>query len=171
MPHKGKRAQTQLNMKKLGVILINGSVTISDPCYEPHIWCAAVMNVMPGQWVCLAERLSENLIGALRICKPGCESVIPDEDYCSVAVDSGQCGFFDTAYYEEKHPAAFVDDSEVSKKWYDEVCKITSQQKCGLTSNSFGVVASSGFGEGVYPVYIGREAHGDIVAIEIRFIG
>ena len=172
MPHKGKRAQTQLNMEKLGVILIKGSVTITDPCYEPRIWCAAVMNVLPGQWVCQAEKLSK-LIKTLRICKPGAESVIPDENYCSVAVHSGRCGFFDTAYYEEKHPSKLVDDSEISRKWYEEVCKITTRERCGLTSDSFGVVASSGYSDdnGVFPVYVGRDAHGDIVVIEIRFIG
>lgn len=170
MPHKGKRAQTQLSMEKLGVILINGSVTISDPCYEPHIWCAAVMNVMPGQWVCQGEKLS-GYVKTLRICKPGYEGVTPDEGYCSVAVDSGQCGFFDTAYYEEKHPMISVEQSEVEDEWYDKICEITNNRDYGLAPDSFGVVASSGFGDGVYPVYVGRDAHGDIVVIEIRFIG
>lgn len=148
-------------MEKLGVILINGSLTITDPCYEPHIWCAAVMNVMPGQWVCQAEKVYDKYVKTLRICKPGYESVIPDEHYCSVSVDSGQCGFFDTAYYEKKQP---------DEKWYKEVCEITLNKYCGLTSDSYGVVSSSAYGDGAYRVYVGREAHGDIVAIEIRFI-
>lgn len=156
-------------MEKIGVILINGSVTISDPCYEPRIWCAAVMNVLPGQWVCQGEKLS-GCVKTLRICKPGYEGVPPDEDYCSVAVDSGQCGFFDTVYYEEKHPMISVEQSEVEDEWYDKICEITDNRGYGLAPDSLGVVASSGFGDGVYPVYVGRDAHGKIVAIELRFI-
>lgn len=66
-----------------------------------------------------------------------------------------------------------MDDSEISKKWYEEVYEMTTRKRCGLTSDSFGVVASSGYGDsnGVFPVYVGRDAHGDIVVIEIRFIG
>lgn len=66
-----------------------------------------------------------------------------------------------------------MDDSEISKKWYEEVCEITTRERCGLTSDSFGVVASSSYSDdnGVFPVYVGRDAHGEIMAIEIRFIG
>lgn len=167
MPHKGKRAQTQLNMEKLGVILINGSVTISDPCYEPHIWCAAVMNVLPGQWVCQAEKVSDTCVKTLRICKPGCEKKVkPDERWCTVSVESGKCGFFDTETYEKIYASQDKADA-----WYKETNRIALDKACGLMSDSFGVVSISYNGDGVFPVYVGRDNHGDIVSIEIRFIG
>lgn len=158
-------------MERIGVILIRESVTITDPCLNPRDWRGAVMNIPPGQWFCEAELVGDVFVKTLRISKPGYESrFIPSEKYCSVEVVSGQCGFFDTEYYEESR------GGERGDSWYKSVCEICQTERCGLTQDSLGVVSASGYGRGdfcrgIYPVYIGRDPrhYSDIVTIEIRF--
>lgn len=63
----------------------------------------------------------------------------------SCGVDSGQIMIVDPCY---------VIDGKFSKQQYDECCTVTlGKESAGQIMNSLAVVASSGIGDGYYPVY------------------
>jgi len=83
----------------------------------------------------------------------------------SIGVDSRQCGFFDFDYYKEHRP----DDS-----WYRRICDITLDSK-GLSKrwgaiDNKGVVSASGYGKGLYDLYISKNTNGEIVGMRVEFI-
>lgn len=82
-------------------------------------------------------------------------------------MDSGQCGFFDPDYYEQNQSD---DDFENLQSWYRRVCKLTLHEPDWETIEEKGVVASSGFGDGCYGVYVNRNRSGYIVGLKLKFI-
>jgi hypothetical protein len=77
-------------------------------------------------------------------------------------VDSGQAGVFDAASYRNDAYAAGITtpevdfslpgDPEEGDAWYTKMCKFTLASD-GWGSYDRGVVSSSGWGDGMYPVY------------------
>lgn len=150
----------------LGEISLNGSIAITDPCYEPGTWCSGELQMLPGTYKCKAIEKMCGLWG-----KRICELTIQHIDYLKVkpteecafevGVDSGQAGFFDTLYYQ----AHFSSD-----EWYKRVCNITlNGDECG-TIDGVGVVSSSGYGDGGYSCFVAENESGYIVAARIEFI-
>lgn len=74
-----------------------------------------------------------------------------------VAVDSGMMGIFDAKYYPEEN-----------EEFYEQVLKTMGMKHNAVMFQSFGVISSTGNGDGAYPAYkclIG----GRVVAIQIDF--
>jgi len=88
-----------------------------------------------------------------------------------VGVDSGQAGFFDDAFYQndtvfEELPAPGF---AIGDLWYRHVCDITlSKMSAGVLP--YGVVSSSGFGDGGYTCYTHADENGVIDFAFIVFI-
>jgi hypothetical protein len=154
-------------------IELNGNaVTVTDPCYEPGTWCAkTIKNILPGKWNCRAFTKKCGTWGR-RIAA----LTIRHEDYpkgrighfAGVAgVDSGQCGFFDPDYFEKNQPD---DDYDNPSSWYRRVCDITSSGPEWGTIDGYGVVSSSGYGDGGYDIYTRRNRDGRVVGVMLRFI-
>lgn len=84
----------------------------------------------------------------------------------SVGVDSGQVMIVDPCYVLEDD---FQPDSEPTGLPYDECCRITlGEEGAGLTSFE-GVVSSTAYGDGCYPVYATIGSDGRILSLEILF--
>ena len=89
-----------------------------------------------------------------------------------VGVDSGQAGLFDASHYRDdtvipNHEN--LKDKEPSELWYDHCCNITlSPLSAGVLP--YGVVSSSGYGDGGYDCFICRNEYGQIIRAEIEFI-
>ena len=89
-----------------------------------------------------------------------------------VGVDSGQAGLFDASHYRDdtvipNHEN--LKDKEPSEIWYDHCCNITlSPLSAGVLP--YGVVSSSGYGDGGYDCFICRNEYGQIIRAEIEFI-
>lgn len=84
-----------------------------------------------------------------------------------VSVDSGQILLIDPCYINESFPngAASKDDGLT----YRGVCRATLKSSgCGEVGG-LGFATSSGYGDGVYPVYVARRG-GRIASIRIDFI-
>lgn len=129
-------------------------VRVIDPCYKIEnriLEYSALEKFVGGRYDCYATISDEgdwgNRVASLKIVKQGADIQMND-DIGGVAVDSGQAGFFFKNDY----------DSKVGTDvFYDNVCHITlSGNECGLVED-FGVVSSSGFGDGWYKVYVSRE--------------
>lgn len=157
-----------------GTIRLGAKVIISDPCYEPGLWCCPERRILPGMYNCTVKRTILKDWGDRTVSIKIEHIKFPNtpcvEELCSVGVDSGQAGFFDVKYYNEK-----AGDSKpyegVNEEWYKRVCEITLNNKRPFgTIDGKGIVTDSGLGDGCYWCYAGRNDDGKIVALEIIFL-
>jgi len=145
-----------MNMKKLGIINLSGTVVVSDPCYDRDVWCMKNdVSVKAGSYQVYVTYSDEKEFGTrvaaltvihadhLEMLNKKCLTwnVISD----SIGVDSGQCGIFDDSIYPLKK------GSVSSSPFCNECCNITRMDaQCGILQSRKGVVSSSGFGDGAY---------------------
>ena len=157
-------------MKFLGLIKItSGRVTVSDPCYEPGIWCASEIKVMPGAYLCLAEE-KNRYISSIQIRHSRHTEVAPKELNSVVNVDSGQCGFYEKEYYDANQGGEATDTDTM----YGKVCELSlSDEQAGILDGKC-FVSQSGDGDGMYKVYVGTckvwEQEDVVVSVKIQFL-
>jgi hypothetical protein len=172
-------------MSNLETIQLGENVRVSDPCYDDDVWCKTKLtDVLPGQYKVEVDFSDEGAWGE-RISKLTVTHIdyrnkpLGWEDYDTIGVDSGQAGIFcETTYRKDE----IVDSIETPKvdfglpgehnsgdNWYEAMCKFTlSEDRWGAYST--GVVTSSGFGDGSYPLDVARNQDGKIVAMSITYI-
>ena len=98
----------------------------------------------------------------------GNEDLIP---LGSVSVDSGQVIIVDPCYLKYWEDGDYEPSSETHENSYDECCKATiSKQRGGEVLDGLAVVSSTGWGDGIYPVYANKE-EGRIMSLHIFFDG
>ena len=157
----------------LGSFLITGNkIHVSDPCYDYACSGAVTLdNVLSGKY--LATLVKHNLdIWDTRVCKltiqhEDYKDIVPDifSGY-EIAVDSGQAGFFDEDYYQHNQGGDFGDISSL----FGLACSLTLSKNQGGIMLDKGVVSETGFGDGCYPLFIGKNDNDKIVAASICFI-
>lgn len=153
-------------------INLNSRVVVTDPCFEYGIWCQKELHdVLPGDWNVVVRKSDQGAWGT-RIAS----ITIRHEDYpkgridslaAVIGVDSGQAGIFNADYFERNQPD---NDFDNVQSWYRRVCELTINEPCWGTIDGLGAVAASGFGDGSYGVFVGRNSEGKIVGIRIQFI-
>ena len=79
-------------------------------------------------------------------------------------VDSGQILLIDPCYVYKDD---FTGGDTPTGGDYDECCRITISEGAGQTQ--LGVVTSSGYGDGVYPVYAEKDGNGKVKQVTIVF--
>lgn len=153
----------------------SGEVVVSDPCYGLG---ELTLEVKSGTWESEVE-MREGRVGALRA-----STEVPfysqyNEHVANIPVDSGQAGIFEIGAYRndnlvEAEPKFWKEYQKSCKStpgeyWYAACCdaKLYGDNPYGEVPG--GVVASSGYGDGVYSVEVVREDD-EIVAIKITFI-
>lgn len=164
--------------------LKSGKVMVSDPCYSRDTWCQHLLeNVRPGIYNAFVKKSDEKDWGVrcaeliavhqdqpvdpLTVSIPW--KLVREAD---IGVDSGQAGIFEDLHYKDDSVIAeepdFGGSDEAGEKWYGANCDVTlSKKQAGVIP--FGVVSSSGFGDGSYKLYVYRLKN-EIVAIRIVFI-
>ena len=165
--------------------ITSGILVASDPCYEIPTWCQGIIeNVKKGTWLAEIETSDEGAWGE-RIARLRVEHINANRTYqmeqinMDGGVDSGQFGFFDKDFYRNDEAAKnlskynfggdFDRDGE-GEEWYCACCKLTlSDESWGVLPQ--GVVSSSGFGDGSYPVFGEKDENGEWVVFEVIFIG
>jgi len=170
-----------LDLKELGRFEISkGEVVVSDPCYPKGIWCQGILSgVKTGLWKAVARTCdSGERVGELIAFHEAHGSLMDlrfqwKKEYFSVGVDSGQAGFFQEDKYRNDACVGdtpipeWLDTRKEGDKWYGSCCTITIDAMAGVLDG--GVVASSGYGDGIYDVYTAEE-NGEIVAMKLVFI-
>lgn len=153
--------------------LICGKLQVTDPCYDIDTWCTATLeNVKNGKYISEVTTLDAGPWGD-RIS----ELAIFHEDFynkkhtlkfvwrdSNIGVDSGQAGFFDYDKFKEAKQ-----HEGIKSVFYEELCNITLNKRWGCPADESGVVSSSGYGDGVYSLYV-AEKNAIIVAAKIIFI-
>jgi hypothetical protein len=160
---------------------------VSDPCYTPDTWCQTKLdNVLPGKYNVEVEKSDEGEWGTrvssiTIIHEDYTDGQVDWDDHSSLGVDSGQCGIFCMTSYrnDELSEGITTPDVEFSlgdyrkdeggDRWYEKMCKFTlDKQQWGLYDT--GVVSSSGYGDGQYPMEV-MEDDGKVVGIKITYLG
>ncbi len=162
----------------------SGVLVASDPCYTVPTWCQGIItNVKKGTWLAEVTKSDEgdwgNRVAVLRIEHINAKrTYITEQVDMDGGVDSGQFGFFDKDFYRNDEAAKDLkqydfggdyDRSEEGEKWYRTCCNLTlNDESWGVLPQ--GVVSSSGFGDGSYPVFGEKDENGEWVVFEVIFI-
>lgn len=164
----------EFGIHELGEFSVNSNaVEITDPCYSPGDG-VIVKNVKNGQYICFTEITDEGGWGGrnavlyaihkdfFNVQKLTKESLnfpqwISQKE--SFGVDSGQGGIFDIEKYKGG------DDED----FYEKACD-TTLEGLGAGTLGFGVVSSSGYGDGGYGYETITEDK-EVVGFKIIFIG
>lgn len=177
-------------MIHIGQINLSKEVVISDPCYYSGIWCScSFSNMKPGLYDCYINMEQEceltevtdkkalskyGRVKELIVIHSDCKDKITEINStigCRIGVDSGTCGIFDKAYYDEYHNSTKEDKHN---DWYDKfVCGEIGNTiiNFNITEN-LGVWSESGYGDGLYQFYIAGDIQSDseIYGIRLEFI-
>lgn len=158
------------NSRYIGEIYFGNTIQVTDPCYSPDVWCTYTLrNVVPGKYLAFIERDFEfGAISSLTIINETMQNkydiVMMDIVSDLIGVDSGQCGFFDFKRYVEEKSS-----EEKNQNFYQLCGEKTLTNKCGIIPQ-VGVVSQSGFGDGIYSLYVQKDNEDNIFAAEIEFI-
>lgn len=172
------------------IIYLDKNVIVSDPTYDDtsYIECVKLKNVLPGYYKVIVRRVDTGKCGVRNDFLTVIHyQHVNDKLYWkkyrrSVDVDSGQAGIFDEKSYKNDASVAFLpwikkrapwkyDKKTCGELWCMKMADMTlnSKEKWGVYDN--GVVASSGLGDGTYPIYIAKDEKKNIIGIVIDFLG
>lgn len=158
----------------------SGKILLTDPCYyhetytaedslqvEKGIWKAYAIEVFDESWgnrITLLYAHHENHPQAA-LNQPGWKTL----EY-GTGVDSGQAGFFDLTYFNDANQIKEPLKNPLTGKnlWYDYCCHQTLDKDVGAGIIPFGVVSSSGLGDGYYPAY-GQKDEDSFIALALDF--
>lgn len=169
-----------MRRKKIGEMHFEGKIQVTDPCYAEDVWCRSIIDVIPGNYFCYvfhntdkyvvedesgSKLVSDTRVGIIGIYLNG---AIPPQktmiEEKQIGVDAGLAGFF------MKKP-------DYTDEQWDDFCNIVCEKNCSKDAwifndriNTVGFFSTSGYGDGVYPVYVARNPKGEIYAAEIRFL-
>lgn len=93
-----------------------------------------------------------------------------------VGVDSGQLIITDPCYVDDWEGTEFISKEPYKQKEeypysYDGACQATlSPASAGQLRNDAGVAFSTGYGDGVYPVYATYNSEGRIMSVTVEFM-
>lgn len=155
-----------MRRKLIGRKHFEGSIDITDPCYDKDVWCRMNATVKSGTYDCIVWRKTEKcefdgkeqkwqIVGIIGIYLDG---YIPTqkemEEIGSIGVDAGLAGFFmNKPDYTDEQWSEFCDSIRDGDAWIKDE----------------GFFSSSGNGDGGYGVYAYKQ-DGEITALEIRFV-
>lgn len=161
-------------MEDLGYFDVEfGLLIVIDPCetgYELPV--GQPLQVSNGKWRGTVTRgIDRKTITALIVTKA--DVAFRDDlviiEYGKVTVSSGQLGIFDFRYYRDDRfvpplPKIFDEFGEI---FYNHCCiKTLSSRGCGLFP--FGIVTTTGYGDGVYDIFLLKDEE-EIVGIRVNF--
>ncbi len=161
------------NLVQIGSFKVSsGKLYISDPCYNRNTniedpLCAIIDNVPNGKWNAQVAYNGEGRVEALiAVCddlsaEPGDTDIV---DW--LCVDSGQLGIFD----EAKFPQGETGDYGDEKTFYGKCCAKSLGEKSAGIVGRYGVVSTSGYGDGCYHACISRDVNGLARYVAVYFI-
>ena len=154
-----------MRRKKIGTKYFEGVVDITDPCYDKDVWCRTNATVKAGEYECYiwrhtdkgvynGEEYKDVRVGIVAIYSNGIPHARSMEYIGDIGVDAGLAGFF-------------INKPDYNDDEWSEFCDSIREGDAWIRDEGF--FSSSGYGDGVYPVYAER-TNGEITALEIRFI-
>lgn len=165
-------------IKKVGEIEIcNGSIDITDPCYDKNVWCRDTFkNMKNGIYSCYVVMSNEGKWGwrvdsSAIVYKQKSEKEELDllhkfqyvkNSIWEIGVDAGMAGYFtDKPDFNDGGWSMLCDSLDLNNNKY----WIRS-----FDNNSVGFFTDSGFGDGGYPVFAIADDDDCFIAVKIKFI-
>jgi hypothetical protein len=150
----------------LGHLDVDGELTVGDPGLMPD--GSVVKVALPaGRYAVGALAFSPRRVHALYAAADGAE-VVSLEELGSFGVDCGMAGFWtdaaETGWREQPE--------EDYENWFDVIDSAIGSKRAGMVTVGDARFAAclSGDGDGVYPVFAGKDASGAVVAVLTVFI-
>ena len=144
--------------KVVGEITLENKVDITDPCYDKDVWCRTTQKCSPGTYKCIVE-LGDCDSWGERVFSIAITNGRPEPDeleyVAEIGVDAGLAGFF-------------PDKKDYNDKEWEEFCDKTRDGHYWLIDGGF--VSSSGYGDGGYEVFGGKNDKGEYDYLKIVFI-
>ena len=164
-------------------INLGSEVRVSDPCYGDDVWCKTrLTSVLPGEYNVDVDVSDQGewgrRVSSMTVThKDYVGKNLKYQEHGGIGVDSGQAGIFCESSYRNDSIEIETPESDFhivfegeGEKWYEKMCKFTLSKESYGTYES-GVVATSGYGDGSYPLDIARNEDKNIVSMVITFIG
>lgn len=158
----------ELTKEFIGRKYFGPKIDITDPCYDRDTWCRINnIDIVEGEYYCYVWNSDESYesngekheytrVGRIGIYL---DNYIPSNNELfklgTIGVDAGLAGFF-------------MDKPDYSDKQWTEFCNELGMDDAWIRPEGF--FSSSGYGDGVYPVYATYDDNGKIIAVEIVFI-
>lgn len=170
--------------QELRFAVSSGKINITDPCYTTDTTCALFnLPAEIGEWLAVAEYEDGKwgyCVKSILAHRANTSRFAYDFQLLSddIGVDSGQCGIFDAKFYPQGESTGEYEDKD---SFYGKVCELTSNDEehekdksipystYGIIDN-FGVVSSSGYGDGCYKAYGIKNDAGELVFIRVDFL-
>lgn len=144
-------------------------VDITDPCYNKDVWCRINdVDLLPGEYcgyvkltdgdTRVAELFVLNSDYMIENITPGYEEVQQTEELGEIGVDAGMAGVF-------QNKPNFTD-----AEWQEFCDWVLQFDNPVHTWWDYGLLVSSGYGDGGYPVFGWRDRDDNLVGIQIVFI-
>ena len=166
---------------KIEAFEVTDKIRCTDPCYtrevtepetNPHITdgLTATATAKPGRWQAEVEHVEQwgGRNASLLVHHedfPLASGFIDWKRLGKCAVDSGQFGF----YADEKFPEGSTGDVG-DESFYGRNCSTTTDNETNWGIITEGVVSSSGYGDGWYPVDRHEDTDGKVIALRVTFI-
>jgi hypothetical protein len=174
-------------------IKLGTSVRVSDPCYTDDVWCKTKLtNVKEGNYEVYVEHSDEgswgNRVSRLTVAHEDFKHLRHDnfnwEEHSEIGVDSGQAGIFCESSYRNDEVAkdivtptgdwigfpSSISNENSGDVFYDKMCAFTINGDGRWGSYESGVVTSSGYGDGGYPLDVLKLEDGTIVGMRVTYI-
>lgn len=166
-----RRSLSNSRFEELGKFKSSGIMILCDPCYlRKDTNCVYRIEVIPGYWNSRVYYFGDRVrILEAEVSTYSClrEELLVED----AGVDSGQFGFFDDTLFPYTDERLFVDDAKIDiQNFYGKCCTLTLNEKQAGIIDGLGVVSSSGFGDGNYPISVRRDVNGKIARVRIEFI-
>ncbi|MDF2902605.1 MAG: hypothetical protein K0S25_243 [Bacillus sp. (in: firmicutes)] len=180
---EGEVAKYQNETISLGTFQVtSGKLIISDPCYSYDEENTEGLQVVlkpakRGNWSATISYNEEEVVRQLVVFWGNTE---PEEEWIPInqliAVDSAQVGIFDFTLFDDgeiiinevENEYDIEMDNDVSK-YYVACCDaVASKQQGGIVPG--GAVVMSGYGDGLYQVYIKQDKSSEVVSVMIDFL-
>lgn len=134
-------------LEYVGEIELDGTVDITDPCYDKDVWCRMTVDCDAGLYKGYIELSDEGewgtRVASISIFKGDKIWDIEEMEFIGViGVDAGMAGFFD-------------DKKDFNDDEWDELCRRTRKGNAWCLYD--GIFSSSGYGDGEYNVYANEE--------------
>ena len=179
-----------LKNNTMAQIKLGTSVRVSDPCYTDDVWCKTKLtNVKAGNYEVYVEHQESygRRVSKLQVVHEDFKFLRHDnlkwEEHSEIGVDSGQAGIFCESSYRNDEIAKDIvtpqgdwsglpmfDDVQEGNVWYDKMCAFTINGGDRWGSYDSGVVTSSGYGDGGYPLDVIKLDDGSIVGMRITYM-
>ena len=125
---------------------------VTAPCYDASVWCRTQVDVTPGKYLYMVQirqdcnyKVITSLTIRLKKAKGGVRFF---REIGAIGVDAGLAGFFENKPdYDDEQWSRVCD--KLLQAGHPTILQTTKESAFGCN----GVVVSSGYGDGAYPVY------------------